>query len=227
MASESLGAFVRAVEEVAELQRADPTPRGGTPAEPGVTRAVGRASVVLLTSHFERYIYAVNEEATSAVNAQSAAGLRLPEKLRLVHSARPIEEMVETEWTRRAPKLRDFIKTDGWLWGGAEAGALDHKRLLTWMKTPTPENLVRYYRHWEIADIFSSITRAVHTKRELRLKLQELVDKRNNIAHGDLNTEATRGDVRGYREAALRFCVRSDGQLARALSKMLACTAPW
>jgi hypothetical protein len=227
MASGSLDAFVRAVDEIADLQRADRTPTGGAPLEPDITRVVGRASVVLLTSHFERYIHAVNEEATGVANAAGVAGWLLPEKLRLIHSSSVVDAMLETDWVNRASKLREFMESEGWLWSKGQSGALDHKRLLTWMKTPTPTNLVRYYRHWEIEDIFSAITRAVHTKTDLRLKLQELVDKRNNIAHGDPNIEATRGDVGGYRDATLRFCERSDRQLAWALARILACPRPW
>ncbi len=227
MASESLEAFVRAVEEVSKLQHADPTPSGGSPHEPEVARVVGRASVVLLTSHFERYIYAVNEEATDFVNSSGASGTLLPEALRLIHSAGIVDVMFQVQWVNRAEKLREFMRSDGWLWQQGPGGILEHKRLLEWMKAPTPKNLIRYYRYWNINDIFEAITRTTHTKIDLQLKLQELVDKRNNIAHGDPNTEATRGDVRSYREATLKFCERSDRQLARSLGGLLTSARPW
>jgi RiboL-PSP-HEPN len=227
MASAALETFVGAVEEIADLQAADRTPVGGSPIDPEVTRVVGRASVVLLSSHFERYIYAVNEEAAGVVNAADIIGVELPEKLRLVHSTILVDEMVETGWMNRAAKLRAFVKSEGWLWTEGLVGELDHRRLLIWMKAPSPTNLIRYYRHWEIPEIFDAITRAVHTKTDLRLKLQELVDKRNNIAHGEASTEATRADVRAYRDATLKFCERSDGQLSRALGRLLASPRPW
>ncbi|HEY2141184.1 MAG TPA: HEPN domain-containing protein [Solirubrobacteraceae bacterium] len=227
MASDSLDAFVRAVEEVTELQRADPTPVGQPPSDPATTRVIGRASVVLLSSHFERYIYAVNEEATCFINAMNVVGVNLPELFRLMHSRTSVDAMLETGWDRRAEKLRSFVQSEGWLWGAEQSGTLNHDQLLAWMKAPTPKNLVRYYRYWDIQDIFSAVTRAIHTRTDLRLKLDELVRKRNNIAHGDLTTEATRADVQSYQDAALRFCERSDRQLARALGRIFACPAPW
>lgn len=227
MASVALDTFVRARVEVAQLARADPTPSGQLPFDPEITRVVGRASVVLRSSHFERYIYAVNEEAANAVNAASPPGAALPESLRLLHSRSSLEEMVETGWDRRAEKLRAFVQEEGWLWEAQRPGRLDHERLLTWMKAPTPKNLVRYYRYWEIEDIFAAVTRAAHTRTDLRLKLDELVRKRNNIAHGDLTTEATRADIRAYREATLRFCERSDRHLARALMRLFGGATPW
>jgi RiboL-PSP-HEPN len=227
MASGSLDAFVQAVDEITELQRADPTPQGKPPNEPATTRVIGRASVALLSSHFERYIYAVNEEATGVINAVTVAGASLPELLKLLHSRTSVDAMLKTDWEHRAEQLRTFIESEAWLWSKQQVGMLNHEQLLTWMKAPTPKNLVRYYRYWDIEDIFSAVTRAVHTRTDLWLKIEELVRKRNNIAHGDLTTEATSADIRSYRDAALRFCERSDRQLARALGRILACPAPW
>lgn len=227
MASVALDAFVQARVEVAELARADRTFPGRPPIDPDITRVVGRASVVLLSSHFERYIYAVNEEATSVVNATGPPGPTLPERLRLLHSRSSVEDMVETSWEHRGNKLRAFVKDEAWLWGAHSSGPLDHERLLTWMKAPTPKSLVRYYRYWQIEDIFAAVTRAAHTNTELQLRIEELVRKRNNIAHGDSTTEATRADIRAYRETTLRFCERSDRILARALARMLGGTTPW
>jgi RiboL-PSP-HEPN len=226
MASESLTAFVRAMNEVVDLLRADQTPTGGAPRDPSVTKVVGRASVVLLSSHFERYIYAVNEEATGVINIANIRGDALVESLRLVHSASAVEEMVETQWPNRGAQLREFVRSDGWLWSGTLTGSLEHKRLLAWMKAPHPKNLVRYYRYWGVEDIFSAITRAPHTERDLRLKIQELIDKRNNIAHGDANSEATRDDVRGYEAAAIKFCDRADRELSRSLARICG-ISPW
>src|SRR5437773_6079308 len=86
MASMALESLEEALEEIAQLQIANPTPTGAFLAAPGLTRAIGRASVVLLSSHFERYIYAINEEAAEALNRSSALGETLPLMLRLSHS---------------------------------------------------------------------------------------------------------------------------------------------
>jgi len=227
MGSEAFGGFVRAVREVDTLQNADPTPRGTAPIDPAAARVVGRASVVLLSSHFERYIYAVNAEATRAVNTGGATGTALPEALRLLHSGVSVDDMLKTDWEHRGEKLVAFMRSDAWLWDSHPSGELDHERLVLWMKAPTPRNLVRYYRYWEITNIFEAVTRASHTRTELWLGLDALVRKRNNIAHGDATTEATHGDVRTYRDAALRFCERADKQLSRAVARIIGAARPW
>jgi hypothetical protein len=227
MPSAALGAFQQAVHEINDLERADPTPIGGTPVDSAIARVVGRATIVLLSSHFERYVYAVNEEATRHLATSVTDGTQLPEAMRLLHARPALDSLFETSWDRRGSQLEEFLSTDGWLWMSISPTGLDHERLLTWMRTPTPKNLVRYYRYWGITDIFGAITRTVHTRTELWLKLDELVRKRNNIAHGDATTEATPTDLRSYTRAALRFCERADRQMARALTHLGAATPPW
>jgi hypothetical protein len=124
-------------------------------------------------------------KATGVINAVAVVGANLPERLKLLHSRTSVDAMLKTDWEHRAEKLRAFIESEAWLWSKHRVGTLNHEQLLTWMKAPTPKNLVRYYRYWEIEDIFSAVTRAVHTRTDLWLKIEELVHKRNNIAHGD------------------------------------------
>ena len=95
------------------------------------------------------------------------------------------------------------------------------------MKSPKPREVVRFYRLWGINDIFDAITRKASTKRKLYLKMSELVEKRNNIAHGDIGTETTRKEVREYREIVATFCCRADRQLASKLKRPLRVGCPW
>jgi hypothetical protein len=216
-----------AVREVAELQAADPTPVGAAPVDAGRTRVVARASVVLLSSHFERYVYAINEEAARVLNESQVFGDSLPEDVRLLHSKPSIDGLLEQAWESRAPGLTQFVASEAWLWREAMVGVLEHERFLSWMKAPTPHSLLRYYRYWGIQDIFEAITRQQHTRTNLWLKIDELVRKRNNIAHGDATTEATTADVRSYREATRVLCERAERQLARALAKLPGVEVPW
>lgn len=220
-------AFRRGVLEVDELQRADPTPIGAPPAIPEVTRVIGRASVVLLSSHFERYVYAINEEAIQLVNDTGIKGLELSEEMRLLHSQPIVDGLIATSWERRGKQLTTLIKEEAWLWAQVGSGLLDHDRLIEWMKAPTPKNLMRYFRYWGIKDIFEAITRASHTKSELWLRIDELVRKRNNIAHGDLTTEATHADIVSYRDATTRFSERVDRKFGAVVGRLIGHQAAW
>jgi len=227
MSSFSFGALEIALSEILDLEEAG---RADLFSEPAryirSSRAIGRAQVVLLTSHLERYIYSVNEEAVSFVNAHQLPCIEIPLGIRLLHSARAVDELAATSWERRSQKLTDFLASDGWLWQAAATGRLEHDRLLSWMTAPKPRNLVRYYKYWGIEDIFESITRRENVRSRMWLRIQGLVDLRNNIAHGDAAAQTTRSDIVAYRKSVRDFAARADKVLGRQISRIVN-LRPW
>ena len=151
----------------------------------------------------------------------------LPEELRLQHSMIPIDELADMQWDNRAVMLSRLMMTDGWLWGSSPKTNLDHDRLLRWMKSPSPKRALRLFRLWGVPDVFSVITRQPHTKQRMWLKLEELVDKRNDIAHGDTVAEATYRDIQSYVAVVRTFCTRADGILSRVLAAKAGGSRPW
>jgi hypothetical protein len=189
-------------------------------------RVIGRASVVLLASHFERYFYAVNEEAIGFLNGRIASQ-NIPEPLRLLHSADAIDRVLNTQWDNRAPQLTAFITDEAWLWSNGQTGTMRADKLLIWMNSPKPSALVRYFRYWGIPDIFTHITRTPATRGRMYLLVTELVDKRNNIAHGDATEQATRLDVKRYAATVLKFCGRADRALGLVIANRFRLGRPW
>jgi hypothetical protein len=226
MPSGAFGLLAAAIAEVVDLRGAGASVSNLDPSSNRIRRSLSRGAIVLLSSHFERYIYAVNEEAVSFLNQSQIAASALANEFRLLHSKAPLEELAEMDWLNRSEKLRNFLLSDGWLWGGAATGELSHSRLLAWMKSPKPESLVRYYKYWGIPDVFSAITRTPATRGRLRLGIMELVDKRNLVAHGDFNAVASASDIRRYEQSVQMFCERADVQLSRAVGRLCG-GRPW
>jgi hypothetical protein len=228
LGSTALDALIAGIGEVDELESANPTPTGSAPRRPHLTRVVGRACVVLLSSHFEQYIRAVNEEAVTALLAKSVASDAIPVEIRLVHSRPPLEEVARTQWNRRKDGLEAFAAIETRLWiPNSSPTTLEADRLLDWMRAPKCKDVVRYYAQWEIKDIFRAITRGPRTRTHLWLSIGALVDKRNSIAHGDLTTEATQADVRQYKRAVMKFAKSADYVLARRLVQLFGPPRPW
>ena len=214
------------VEEVAALEQANPILRDGLD-NPSAVRALGRSAIVLLSSHLERFIYALFECASASICDQAIEVSRLPLMLRLEHSRLPIEDISSTSWERREAKLVNYSSTEAQMWvTGQIVTTLQSERLLRWMKSPDPKSIVRAFRIWNIEEIFSRITRLPTTHAAMRLGLTELVEKRNNIAHGDFTTEATMNDVRRYRATVGRFGRRADRAMAAAVKKITG-SADW
>lgn len=216
------------VEEVGHLLSADPTPRGGVSPQPAVTRAVIRAAVVLLCSHFERYLRSVTEEVVEILNNSSVDAERLSLEFRLQHTRVGVDKITRFQWEKREESLRNLITSDGWLWTDAsELGTLDASRVLTWFKSPDPKRVKRLFKFWGIEDIFGSITRKPQTRAHFHRRLKELVEKRNRIAHGELAVEATRADIKMYEKSVTEFCRRADSALRRALKRNLGVSDVW
>ncbi len=226
MSSLALVALLEAISEIGDLYVGRPTV-SASPAVLKKLRATGRAQTVLLSSHFERYFYAVNEEAVTHLNVNAVSSAALPNSLKLLHSKDPVNDVADTDWERRDAKLVAFLTAEGWLWNPTLSGTLNHTRLLAWMSAPKPKNLVRYYKYWEIADIFSAVTRSEHTRTRLWLGVQELVEKRNNIAHGDYTAQATNADVQRFTKTVRVFCTRADARLGAVLRRYCPGPSPW
>lgn len=191
-------------------------------------QAIRRATTVVLSSHYERYVYAVNEEAVDAVNAAAVLSERLPRDLRLYHTKPAVERLAGTSWEAepRVTALESFVREEAWLWIEGSSGGLQHGRLLEFMTAPKPDAVRRYFRTWDIPDIFSAITRTPHVRAKVYVGLLDLVDKRNAIAHGDVGVVPTHHDVVKYRGAVRTFCTRADKALARRMEQLLG-VRPW
>lgn len=231
MSSRALAELLVGADEVRAMRTHYPVPRRGLPTgdKALAAKAHGRACVVLLSSHLDRYIYAVNEEAVDWLNGQSCSLDAFPEEFLLQHSRRPVDSLAELSWERRGASLSSFIASHGPVWSpGGCSGSLDANELVTWLKSPKPESLVRFYRLYGIENIFYSVTRKPSTRGVLYLGIRELVEKRNNIAHGDFQTQATPMDVTRYLTAVRRFGESADKVFARGVRKMAKATAaPW
>ena len=228
MYSRSLEILEESLAELRALQRANPTPVGSAPRRPHVTRAIGRASVVLLSSHYERYLRNLNEEAVQALLDAAVPVDRLPSVFRLRHARLPLERMLETQWDRRDESIGALVTESGPLWSeGARLEHFDHLRLLDWMSSPKCQAVERFFKMWGDPNVFASVTRVASTRGALYLRLTELVEKRNSIAHGDLSVEATYLDVAQYVAAVRKFTRSADKRMSRLVRTITQGAAPW
>src|SRR5262245_34613330 len=124
MPSNALSNLIAGLKEVEVLRSANPSRVGRKPRKPELSQVVGRACVVLLSSHLERYIRALHEEACEWTNSKSVKGVLLPKMLKLRHSGHVLEEIFSTQWDNRSDQLEDFGVSNAWLWNALLDGSL-------------------------------------------------------------------------------------------------------
>ncbi|NEE01193.1 hypothetical protein G1H10_13550 [Phytoactinopolyspora halotolerans] len=184
--------------------------------------------MVLLCSHYERYVYGINEEAIDFLNSCSLLSERIPESVRLLQVKLPIDELSRQQWDSRAPKLYEFALNHAAHWSpGAPVTNLDAAAILSWMKSPKPRDVKRYFLCFGEEDIFSRITRSENTRRDLFRHLQGLVDSRNGIAHGDSTVQPLPTDITEYCSTVLKFATRVDRVFSRLLARIARTSHPW
>lgn len=187
-----------------------------------------RASVVLLSSHYERYIYSINEQAVDLVNRLAPNSEQIPVTIRLLQAKGAIEVLSKIEWNQRAKHLESFSQNNSAHWDPFQSVSnLSAPPILEWMKAPTLPNVLRSFRQWEIDDILGAITRGPSGRSRLARYLQGLVDARNGIAHGDQTVQPERQDLTNYIVSVSDFCVRTDRFFAGHLRRKFNCGLPW
>jgi hypothetical protein len=231
MGSDALAGLQAGVAEVKALRQHYVVRRGHIPSgiEADAARAHGRASVVLLSSHWERYFRAVNEEAVAWLNSVGCSAAQLPLNLRLQHTRKEVDELGTMDWTRRENRLLDFASQEATLWtSSGTTGNLQHHRLLTWMKSPKPSEVIKFYELYDLNKIFHTVTRKPSTRGALFLNINELVEKRNFIAHGDATTQAPPTDITRYLGSVSSFAIAADKKLSSKLRSLAGTLAnPW
>lgn len=231
MSSSALGDLLLGVREVRAL-------RGFPPKHPSRTAtshlreeariAHRRACVVLLSSHYERYIYALNESVVDFLNGSQILSVEVPIEIRLLQVKTVVDELAKTEWSRRGDRLNDLFSQFSSHWQPSEAiSGLQASANLEWMKSPKIGDVKRYFRYFGVEDIVRVVTRNEATRRAMGRQLQSLVDARNGIAHGDQTIQPDPAEISDYLAAVEAFCVRVDKVMAQRLGRLAGSAPPW
>lgn len=187
-----------------------------------------RACVVLLCSHYERYIYSLNESAVDFINQASVNSSQISLPLRLLQVRSAIDRLAETAWDKREDQLLSLFSQYATHWNpSATISGLDPVSNLEWMKSPKVAAVKRYFRYFDVEDIVRAVTRTDGNRRTMERQLQALVDARNGIAHGDQNIQPSSTEVSSYLETVEKFCGRADKLMAQCLGNLARTSPPW
>lgn len=214
MPTSALTDFNAGVAEVDELARCAPTP------DMSLTEynAVFRAAVVLLVSHFESYLKGLAEEYIDWLSDGQRESRMIPVRLRELYTIPRLEEIAKSQDpTQRASLLRKLDELTC-LWkdpAKPPRGLLRPKTLIRVVTSASPDvidSLFEYLGDGRGAcdgEIDFEIDGEVSSLR-IRRALDDVIDCRNAIAHGDATRIVTELDLARYRAFLSSLAQRLD-----------------
>jgi hypothetical protein len=228
--------FNKGVEEVKLLESLVPVSDPDLP--PGVERidavnAVMRSCVVLLVSHFEGFLRGLAEEFVDAISTGHIDARRLPVALRELHTIPKLVEISRS--TSPEQRIALLKKMGGYaaLWNDdakPPPGTLDAALVTRQIANAGSRRIDALFTVLGSSDLvcdgdididYSDIGDELQTLK-IRTALQDVVECRNDIAHGDVERKPTPTDLDRYirflSALSQRLSRKKDGLLAIVLS---------
>lgn len=176
-----------------------------------LANAVTRACVVMLVAHFEGFVKAALTELIDEICEAKPPARRLPAGLLELHTRGRIEEIFGTDGPDRIHRTRALFTTYAQLWEDDRSinpRLLSAKILTRQFTSARPEVLESVFALLDDVDLVNYVDAHVNqaivargdeaTSIKVDIKLTEIVDRRNKIAHGDRSEKPTPFEVESY-----------------------------
>lgn len=196
-----------------------------------IGNALCRASVVLLVSHFESYLKSLAESFVDSMSEGNLESRQIPLQLRDLHTVPRLAEIAQSkDLVQRAKLLRQLPQTMS-LWNDAAKppkGTLNAQLLA---RAVTSANWVVIDQLFECMGSTNKICEGdldirtsddeIHSV-SIKLSLVDVVQCRNDIAHGDSARKPTVADVTRYVEFLTSMADRLERKTRSLLERALA-----
>lgn len=217
--------------EIVEILRAAPSDEDqlSSSAKRQLANALYRGSVVLLSSHLERYVESLLVEAIDAINAANLAVSAIPDGLILESIRRPLHDAHEA---KRLSTKTGFLKTIadnyGWSWDNVSPCRLNSEAFVETFDNPLPERITKVFRHFDIGNVVGQAVglSTIPQRAIVEAKVRELVEKRNSVAHAGMTSDITRQDVIIYLVCTYRLARGIDVVVGSRIQGIIG-TWPW
>lgn len=228
MSSQSFQDLTARLTEVKTLAGLDPS-RAGDNTQAHVSNAINRACVLLLSAHLEGFIEDLVQEGLDFVVANGCPVDHLPLILRALHAERHLRELEPMkDRNARAPRIQRLFQEESALWvvGSAVQAAMIKQALVrAEMSNPGSNEIKAFLRYLDV-DIEGSLKAA--GEMHLLGRVNGLIQKRNEVAHGEVSATATALDVDTYVQVVADLCRHIEDAVARGVRDLCRLTAlPW
>ncbi len=180
--------------------------------------ALSRGSIVLLSSHLEAYIKELGEIALDSMHMKSVPRTKLSSRLYYHISKDLLDEIRDTADPERiGEKIFSFIESDIPYWSrdGAFPEAIPTSRFNKGFSNPAFERIRNYLNRFGYEDFRSDFKSSLKGAYQPTVNMVDhLVDTRNKIAHGDLETTKTPSELTSMISTITFFCRSTDNLFA-------------
>ncbi|MDT8909612.1 MAE_28990/MAE_18760 family HEPN-like nuclease [Amycolatopsis sp. PS_44_ISF1] len=227
--TESFKEFIESIQEVRVLLNADRKPATTLP-EPGrmhdrrsLENALCRASMLMLVAHYEGFVKSILTEFIDEIAKAKPPSRRLPDALLELYTKERIQEIARLEEsTERVTRTRKLFTGYAALWDrdrSIDPTLLPARILARQFTNAGPDSLRRVLDLIGQFESLEKIQRHVcaspeYFKINIPDKLKEITEKRNKIAHGDLEEKPTSPEVSKHLEFLIKIAYAVD-QLVR------------
>lgn len=194
--------------QAATLERLDPY------ASRNDINALCRGAMVLLCSHVEAYIKELGEHALEKLIEKRVCRSKMTEQF-FYHISKDIFDEIEqtVQPEKIAKKIFHFMDQDSTFWKKVDEfpSPIDSERFNKGFSNPHFKKIRAYFRRFGYgayeSDLKSRLTRDASSTINM---INQVVDTRNSIAHGDTNATKTPEDLKSTLRITMIFCRTTD-----------------
>ena len=197
-----------------------------TPRLADLENAICRSCIVLMSSHFERYIEDLVVDFIDALNASPIPVSKLPDSLAI----RQIETSIKTiadikDRGKKLQALQDLDNHHSWFWGdqASVCNTLQGDPLISSFDNPLPNRVRDLFRNFDISDaVGMAISKDTRSNRGvIEALVKELVEKRNAIAHTGMTVSVTKQQVMDYFDSVYRLAFGIDWVVGERIEQLI------
>lgn len=230
MPSASLKQLKARLVDLDQLNRAHRMFTGGRQGRWWFTEPLNRAAVVLLCSHFEGFLEDIFEEYVRALCNSGVDVSQIPPKLRVAHVEKKLSEASKAgSRQEKSERLREAFELASPLWEPGRAvqpGDLDGRQVTGRFSNPDFDQILWLFSFLDLREKVKAISWQRASKKSVRTNINEMVETRNGIAHGAINTGIRKADVTRYRKYVTGFGKAIDQILLNTFRKTVG-SRPW
>jgi hypothetical protein len=217
--------FVKRLSEIVALQRLSFSfsPSGSNPGHDLKMNALCRGGIVLLSAHIEGYIEDLGEIILDRIVINKMQKNDLADSFFYFFSKDIIDEIKDTgNPDAISKKIKDLITRDVDIWANELVffKQLPADRFLHGFSNPKTEEIRRLFSRFGYRDYVTDIRKLLKANFDFcKNMVDQVVQKRHQIAHGDFVASATPKDIEDMIGLVKLFCQSTDKVVGNWFSK--------